>query len=111
MRSFGRCDLMQSSLFALTAGMAGAALTVAGAPAPAAAEAPVQRLVIAVDPPAGDTNLFWGQSADVTLFPAMGRLVGNDPETGEYDDSGLAREWEANDDFTEWTFYLHEGIP
>jgi peptide/nickel transport system substrate-binding protein len=71
----------------------------------------VDRLVIAVDPPAGDTNLFWATSADVTLFPALPRLVGNDPVTGEYNSDGLAESWEANEDFSAWTFHLHQGVP
>jgi peptide/nickel transport system substrate-binding protein len=77
----------------------------------AMAQAPVDRLVIATDPPAGDTNLFWATASDVTLFPAMGRLVGNHPATGEYSNDGLAERWEANEDFTEWTFHLHQGVP
>jgi oligopeptide/dipeptide ABC transporter ATP-binding protein len=35
-------------------------------------------------------------------------LVGQDPETGAYDESGLARSWEHNEDFTTWTSHLHE---
>lgn len=66
------------------------------------------RLVLAVDPPASETNLYWGTTVDVSLFPMILPLVGNDAETGEYDDSGLARSWETNDDFSTWTFYLHE---
>ncbi|HEX2218871.1 MAG TPA: ABC transporter substrate-binding protein [Gemmatimonadales bacterium] len=95
------------------AGCAAIALAVTmGAALPAAAQdVPVQRLVIAVDPPAGDTNLFWATSADVTMFPALPRLVGNDPVTGEYNDDGLAESWEASEDFSEWTFKLHEGVP
>lgn len=67
-----------------------------------------ERIVLAVDPPASETNLFWGTTVDVSLFPMLLPLVGNHHETGEYDNSGLAREWEANDDFTTWTFHLHE---
>ena len=77
---------------------------------PLAAEAQTERLVMAMTPPAGDTNLFWGSSGDLSLFLSMGRLVGNDAETGEYSNDGLAERWEANDDFSEWTFYLKEGV-
>lgn len=67
------------------------------------------RVVLAVNPPASETNLYWGTTVDVSLFPMLQSLVGNDSETGEYDDSGLAREWEVNEDFTSWTFRLHEN--
>jgi peptide/nickel transport system substrate-binding protein len=70
-----------------------------------------ERLVMAMTPPAGDTNLFWGSSGDLSLFLTMGRLVGNDAETGAYSNDGLAESWEANDDFSEWTFHLKRGVP
>lgn len=41
----------------------------------------------------------------------MPRLVGNDPFTGEYNSDGLAERWEANEDFSVWTFHLHRGVP
>ena len=71
------------------------------------AAAPVDRLVIGLEPGNADTNLYWATAADVSLFPALGRLVGNDAATGGYSSDGLAESWEANDDFTIWTFHLH----
>jgi peptide/nickel transport system substrate-binding protein len=71
---------------------------------PAAAS---ERLVIVMDPPVVDTNVLWLAGIGEPL-PWMQSLVGNDPETGAYDNSHLARSWETNDDFTEWTFHLHE---
>ena len=65
-----------------------------------------ERLVIAMSPPTVESNLLW-QSGLGEPMPWMQTLVGNDPVTGKYDDSGLARSWEANDDYTEWTFHLH----
>jgi peptide/nickel transport system substrate-binding protein len=90
--------------------LAGSVLCAAPAGAPAQAQA-VDRLVIAVDPPAGDTNLFWASSGDQTLFLALSPLVGNDPVTGAYNNDGVAESWEANEDFTEWTFHLYEDVP
>ncbi len=91
----------------------GAAFVAAGCLAllsPTAGAAATERLVMAMTPPAGDTNLFWGSSGDLSLFLAMGRLVGNDSETGEYSNDALAESWEANADFTEWTFRLKPGV-
>jgi len=90
--------------------LAGVVLCAAPVGAPAQAQA-VDRLVIAVDPPAGDTNLFWASSGDQTLFLALSPLVGNDPVTGAYNDDGVAESWEANEDFSEWTFHLYEDVP
>jgi peptide/nickel transport system substrate-binding protein len=64
----------------------------------------VDRVVIALDPPLADTNLFWGGVGE--RLPALQALIGNDPETGAYDNSELAESWEANEDFTVWTFRL-----
>ena len=36
----------------------------------------------------------------------MQGLVGHNPDTGAYDNSGLAESWESNEDFTVWTFKL-----
>jgi ABC-type transport system substrate-binding protein len=85
--------------------LAGTLLGAALVPLPAQAQA-VERLVIAVDPPAGDSNLFWASSGDQTLYLALSPLVGNDPVTGAYNNDGVAERWEANEDFTEWTFHL-----
>jgi ABC-type transport system substrate-binding protein len=67
---------------------------------PAAAD----RVVVAIDPPTSETNLFWNGIGE--RMPSMQALVGHDPVTGVYDNSELAESWEANDEFTEWTFHL-----
>jgi peptide/nickel transport system substrate-binding protein len=71
-----------------------------------AAEAAANRVVVVLDPPAVETNLSWGGIGE--RLPSLQALVGHDPETGAYAPTELAREWYANDDFTEWTFHLHE---
>ena len=85
-------------MFALSLGWSGAM-----------AEQHVKRLVIAMDPANADTNLYWASASDVTTFPALGRLVGNDPKTGKYNDDGLALRWETNEDLSKWTFYLRKN--
>jgi peptide/nickel transport system substrate-binding protein len=67
----------------------------------------VRRLVVAMDPPSVDSTRFWTTPGELGPDPAVERLVGNDAVTGEYDDSGLAASWEANEDFSTWTFHLH----
>ena len=59
-----------------------------------------------MSPPAVETNRYWNTPGDFALGPSMQGLVGHDPETGHYDNSGLADSWTHNDDFTEWTFKL-----
>ena len=71
------------------------------------AMAVAQTVTIAMTPPAVETNRYWNTPGDFSLAPAMQGLVGHDPVTGKYDNSGLAESWEHNDDFTEWTFRLH----
>jgi peptide/nickel transport system substrate-binding protein len=105
-----RYDNRRKTSALATALLAGVVLGAAPAGAPAQAQT-VDRLVIAVDPPAGDTNLFWASSGDQTLFLALSPLVGNDPVTGAYNNDGVAESWEANEDFSEWTFHLYEGVP
>jgi peptide/nickel transport system substrate-binding protein len=69
--------------------------------------AEAQRIVLVMDPPSAETNRFWGTAGDFGLNPSMHSLIGHDPQTGVYDDSGLAQSWEHNEDFTVWTFHLH----
>jgi peptide/nickel transport system substrate-binding protein len=99
-----RCHLLGTTLLA-------GAVALAGALPLKEAEASVERLVITHDPPAGESNLFWASSADNTLYLALSPLVGNDAETGEYSNVGVAESWEHNDDYTEWTFHLYQGVP
>ncbi len=72
-----------------------------------AIDAPAQgRIVIALSPLGADSNLYW-TTTGAFILPSMQTLVGNDPETGKYDNSQLADSWEHNADFTSWTFRLH----
>jgi len=64
------------------------------------------KVVIAVSPLGADSNLYW-TTTGAFILPSMQTLVGNDPETGKYDNSQLAESWEHNADFTSWTFKLH----
>lgn len=66
-----------------------------------------QTVTIAMTPPSVETNRYWNTPGDFNLAPSMQGLVGHDPVTGKYDNSGLAESWEHNADFTEWTFRLH----
>ncbi|MDE0347581.1 MAG: ABC transporter substrate-binding protein [Boseongicola sp.] len=79
--------------------------------APAALAQETDRVVVALTPPGGETNRFW---AATSTWHALGQslegLVAHDPVTGEYNGDGLATSWEHNDDFTEWTFNLREGV-
>jgi len=70
--------------------------------------AAAQDITLMMTPPSVETTLYWATPGDATLRPAFQGLVGHDPETGFYDTSGLASSWEHNDDFTQWTFTLHE---
>ena len=75
------------------------------------ANAQTERVVIALTVPTAETNRFWGGTAMWdSLGQALQGLVDNDPETGVYSDTALAESWEANEDFTEWTFYLRQGV-
>lgn len=88
----------------LAAISAAALLILAGLSAPARA---ADTLVVAMDPPTAETNLFWNGTGE--RMPSFQALVGHDPVTGKYDNSELAQEWSANDAFTEWTFRLKEN--
>ena len=81
-----------------------AIIAASGWASPAAA---TDRVVIAWDPPTAESNLLWERAAD--RYPGMQSLVGQNPETGVFDNSSLARAWETSDDFKEWTFHLHEN--
>ena len=73
----------------------------------ALAQAP-DRVVIALDPPSTETYRYWNTGGGFGgIDPAFQMLIGNDQVTGVYDNSGLAESWEANEDFTEWTFRIH----
>jgi peptide/nickel transport system substrate-binding protein len=80
----------------------GAVASMAGLSAAAASE----RVIVALNPPTAETNLFWSGIGE--RMPSMQALVGHDPVSGAYDNSELAREWSASEDFQEWTFHLYE---
>lgn len=65
-----------------------------------------QTINMVMSPPAVETNRYWNTPGDFALGPSMQGLVGQDPVSGAYDNSGLAESWTHNDDFTEWTFKL-----
>ncbi|WP_294931301.1 ABC transporter substrate-binding protein [uncultured Paracoccus sp.] len=67
-----------------------------------------QNVVVAIDPGSAESNLYW-ETIGGLIPPNMQSLVGNDPETGVYDASGLAESWEHDEDFTRWTFHLKPG--
>jgi peptide/nickel transport system substrate-binding protein len=79
--------------------------------APAHAQEGPGRVVVALTTTEAETNRYWGTAGILGLNPSMQMLLSNDPVTGEYDDQGLAERFEHNADFTEWTFYLHKGVP
>lgn len=83
--------------------LAGTILGTAGLNSAAIAQ---EKVVIAVSPLGADSNLYW-TTTGAFILPSMQTLVGNDAETGRYDNSQLAESWEHNEDFTSWTFKLH----
>ncbi|GFE49703.1 peptide ABC transporter [Roseobacter cerasinus] len=83
-----------------------AAISAVLASAAALMPAQAQTIEMVMSPPAVETNRYWNTPGDFALGPSMQGLVGHDPVTGAYDNSGLAESWSHNDDFTEWTFKL-----
>lgn len=87
-------------------------------PAPTAAPPPevvgrqVTRLEFAITSANNETNRPWkgSRQAYVQYDPTLEYAIGIHPTTSEYVPE-LATRWEANDDLSEWTFYLREGIP
>ena len=65
-----------------------------------------QTIKLVMSPPAVETNRYWNTPGDFALGPSMLGLVGHDPVSGAYDNSGLAESWTHSDDFLEWTFKL-----
>jgi peptide/nickel transport system substrate-binding protein len=68
------------------------------------------RLSVAMTPPTAEGHRFWVTTAFEALDPAMEGLVGHNIQTGEFEPTRLAESWEHNEDFTEWTFKLREGV-
>ena len=65
-----------------------------------------QTIKLVMSPPAVETNRYWNTPGDFALGPSMQGLVGHDPVSGAYDNSGLAESWTHSEDFLEWTFKL-----
>lgn len=72
----------------------------------AADAAAVDRVTVVMDPSASQTNRAWATGGAFDLDAVFQRLIGNDEDTGAYDNSALAESWETNADFTTWTFHL-----
>ncbi len=95
------------------------ATTKASVPVPKATAAPVapqgqakvETLVMAMDPAAGETNIFWNGSVDHhQQFDLTNEvLVDIDPYSNMWVPE-LAKSWELSPDGTEWTLYLEEGV-
>lgn len=65
-----------------------------------------ETVVVAVSPMGADSNLYW-TTTGAFILPSLQTLVGQNPDTGKYDNSQLAESWDHNEDFTSWTFRLH----
>ena len=90
----------------LEATAAGAGVALAAVIMSATAQA-ADKVVLALDPPTAETNLFWNGTGE--RLPCFQGLVGHDPITGKYNNSELAESWSANEAFTEWTFVLKKN--
>jgi ABC-type transport system substrate-binding protein len=80
-------------------------------PSPAAGQAKLERLKIAVAPLGWDTNYTWLQSRSGQLDkrPALEYLIGIDRQTGAYIPE-LAEKWEMAPDGKSWTLTLRKGV-
>ena len=69
------------------------------------------RLILAMTPASPESNRAWatGLSVHLQVEPFLETLMYNDAATGAVIPR-LATEWTTNDDFTEWTFKLREGV-
>lgn len=98
-------------------GSTGGTEAMAPTAAPAPTEAPsvdaraVTRLEYAIGAVANESNRPWAGSrqAYVLYDPILEYLIGVSPTSSEYVPE-LATRWESNDDLSEWTFYLREGV-
>ena len=100
-------DTGRSKLAMPTRLLVALAFAVSGA---AKSAAQTDRVVLAINPPTAETNRFWAGGDWSSVGQALETLVDNDPLTGAYTNTALAESWSHNDDFTEWTFRLHEGV-
>lgn len=101
--------LKRGAIAVVCAGAAMVGLGLMTGIAPAMAQS--DRLVAAVGKPGTETNRFWsGSTMWHVMDPALEGLIEHDPVTGDITGDGLAVSWEANDDFTVWTFKLRENV-
>lgn len=88
----------------------GAADDGSGSDEPAPSGEPVEFVMaIHADPSGIDPQTAVNGSDNVNMFPAFDTLINYDPSTLEFG-PGLAESWEFNDDFTEMTLTLREGV-
>ena len=78
---------------------------------PAVTARAVTRLQYAIGAVANETNRPWAGSrqAYVQFDPTLEYAIGISATSSAYVPE-LATKWEANDDLSEWTFYLREGV-
>ncbi len=70
-----------------------------------------RRVVIALTQQPVESTRYWTSPGVSTIVtPMLQPLVGIDAVTGAFDTSGLAESWTHNEDYSEWTFKLREGI-
>ena len=84
----------------------------AAAPAePKVAARSVTRLQYAIGAVANESNRPWagGRQAYVLFDPILEQAIGINATSSAYVPE-LATKWEANDDLTEWTFHIREGV-
>lgn len=82
----------------------------AGSDAPAGDGGPVDFVMaIHADPSGVDPQTSVAGSDNVAIFPAFDALIGYDPATLEFG-PGLAESWEFNEDYTQLTLSLREGV-
>jgi ABC-type transport system substrate-binding protein len=55
-----------------------------------------ERVTVVMDPSASETNRAWATGGAFDLDAVFQRLIGNDSESGVYDNSALAESWEAS---------------
>ena len=87
------------------------AVPAAAPAAPAVQARSVTRLEYAIGAVANESNRTWAGSrqAYVLFDPILEQAIGIDGKTSQYVPE-LATRWEANDDLSEWTFYIREGV-
>ena len=78
---------------------------------PQVAARAVTRLQYAIGAVANESNRPWAGSrqAYVLYDPTLEQAIGIDAKSSQYVPE-LATKWEANDDLSEWTFWIREGV-